>query len=162
MKTYSTFDIIGPRMIGPSSSHTAGAAKLGYMAWKIAGRDVKRAVITLYGSFARTGRGHGTDKALVAGVLGLEPDDERLRYAMLLAREADIEVEVRFSGDETEHPNTARILIEDSEGSITEVVGASTGRRNKRRYQHLGPRAGKRCVYARFPPGPQHGGLYGN
>ncbi len=127
MKTYSTFDIIGPRMIGPSSSHTAGAAKLGYMAWKIAGRDVKRAVITLYGSFARTGRGHGTDKALVAGVLGLDPDDERLRYAMLLAREAEIEVEVKFSSDETEHPNTARILIEDSAGSITEVVGASTG-----------------------------------
>lgn len=71
MKTYSTFDIIGPRMIGPSSSHTAGAAKLGYMAWKIAGRDVKRAVITLYGSFARTGRGHGTDKALVAAFYAL-------------------------------------------------------------------------------------------
>ena len=71
MQNYSLFDIIGPRMVGPSSSHTAGAAKLGHMARKIARGDVKEAELTLYGSFATTGRGHGTDKALVAGVLGL-------------------------------------------------------------------------------------------
>ena len=64
MSNLSAFDIIGPRMIGPSSSHTAGAARLGYMAWKLAGKNVEHAEITLYGSFARTGRGHGTDKAL--------------------------------------------------------------------------------------------------
>ena len=86
MQTYDLFDIIGPRMVGPSSSHTAGAARLGRMANKIAGGHVKRAHITLFGSFATTGRGHGTDKAIVAGILGMEPDDERLRYSMLLAK----------------------------------------------------------------------------
>ena len=78
------FDILGPVMVGPSSSHTAGAAKLGRMAWKIACGDVKAAELTLYGSFATTGRGHGTDKALVAGILGLAPDDARLLYSLLL------------------------------------------------------------------------------
>ena len=73
MQTYDLFDIIGPRMVGPSSSHTAGAARLGRMANKIAGGHVKRAHITLFGSFATTGRGHGTDKAIVAGILGMEP-----------------------------------------------------------------------------------------
>ena len=95
MSNYSAFDIIGPRMIGPSSSHTAGAARLGYMAWKIAGGNVKRAELTLYGSFAKTGRGHGTDKALAAGVLGMEPDDERLRYSMLLMQEAGVELVIQ-------------------------------------------------------------------
>ena len=91
MQTFKTFDIVGPRMIGPSSSHTAGAARLAYVAWRIAGEDVQRAELTLYGSFAQTGRGHGTDKALLAGVLGLHPDDERLRYSRLLAQEAGVE-----------------------------------------------------------------------
>ena len=94
MQTYDLFDIIGPRMVGPSSSHTAGAARLGRMANKIAGGHVKRAHITLFGSFATTGLGHGTDKAIVAGILGMEPDDERLRYSMLLAKEADVEISV--------------------------------------------------------------------
>ena len=76
MQTYDLFDIIGPRMVGPSSSHTAGAARLGRMANKIAGGHVKRAHITLFGSFATTGRGHGTDKAIVAGVPSLIPFDE--------------------------------------------------------------------------------------
>ena len=91
MQNFSLFDIIGPRMVGPSSSHTAGAAKLGHMAWKIARGDVKEAELTLYGSFATTGRGHGTDKALIAGILGLAPDDARLRYSMLLAQEAGVD-----------------------------------------------------------------------
>lgn len=109
MQTYDLFDIIGPRMVGPSSSHTAGAARLGRMANKIAGGHVKRAHITLFGSFATTGRGHGTDKAIVAGILGMEPDDERLRYSMLLAKEADVEISVDFSEEMREHPNTAEI-----------------------------------------------------
>ena len=127
MQTYDLFDIIGPRMVGPSSSHTAGAARLGRMANKIAGGHVKRAHITLFGSFATTGRGHGTDKAIVAGILGMEPDDERLRYSMLLAKEADVEISVDFSEEMRDHPNTAEIEIETRDGNITRVCGASIG-----------------------------------
>ncbi len=127
MSNYSAFDIIGPRMIGPSSSHTAGAARLGYMAWKIAGGNVKRAELTLYGSFAKTGRGHGTDKALAAGVLGMEPDDERLRYSMLLMQEAGVELVIQYSDEDFDEPNTARIRITDSKGEVTDVVGSSIG-----------------------------------
>lgn len=127
MNNYSLFDIIGPCMIGPSSSHTAGAAKLAHVAYKVAGRDVKKAWLTLYGSFAQTGRGHGTDKALIAGVLGLAPDDERLRYAHLLSQEADVEVSVEFSDEVLERPNMARIVIESSDGRITDIMGASIG-----------------------------------
>jgi L-serine dehydratase len=127
MQTYDLFDIIGPRMVGPSSSHTAGAARLGHMAHKIARGHIKRAHITLYGSFATTGRGHGTDKAIVAGILGLEPDDERLRYSMLLAKEADVDITVDFSEETKDHPNTAEIEIETEEGTKCTVCGASIG-----------------------------------
>ena len=75
------FDIIGPVMIGPSSSHTAGAARIGLMARQILGQAPEWAEIRLYGSFARTGRGHGTDKALVGGLLGMQADDTRLPRA---------------------------------------------------------------------------------
>ncbi|MGN0799126.1 MAG: L-serine ammonia-lyase, iron-sulfur-dependent subunit beta [Christensenellales bacterium] len=132
MQNYSLFDIIGPRMVGPSSSHTAGAAKLGYMARKIARGDVKEAELTLYGSFATTGRGHGTDKALVAGVLGLAPDDARLRFSLLLAQEAGVAVTINFSEEEPDHPNTARIRLTGTDGRVTEVVGASIGGGNIR------------------------------
>ena len=132
MQNFSLFDIIGPRMVGPSSSHTAGAAKLGRMAWKIARGDVKAAELTLYGSFATTGRGHGTDKALVAGILGLAPNDARLRYSLLLAQEAGVSVDIRYSDEEPEHPNTARIRITSAAGKVTEIVGASIGGGNIR------------------------------
>jgi L-serine dehydratase len=127
MADYGVFDIVGPRMIGPSSSHTAGAAKLSHMAWKIAGGDVKKATLTLYGSFADTGRGHGTDKALIAGVLGLLPDDERISDAYRLAAEMGVEAEVVFSDEEVDRPNTVRIRIESGNGSVTEIVGVSVG-----------------------------------
>ncbi len=127
MQTYDLFDIIGPRMVGPSSSHTAGAARLGYMANKIAGGNIKRAHITLLGSFATTGRGHGTDKAIVAGILGLEPDDERLRYSMLLAKEADVEITVDLSEEMPDKPNTAEIDVETREGKRMHIRGASIG-----------------------------------
>lgn len=127
MQSYSVFDIIGPRMVGPSSSHTAGAARIGRMAGKIAGNDIKRASVTLYGSFATTGPGHGTDKAVIAGILGCEPDDPRLRYAMLLAKEADVEVSINYSDEPSDHPNTAKIEIESGDGKKTFVTGASVG-----------------------------------
>ena len=73
------FDVLGPVMIGPSSSHTAGAARIGYTAQKLLGEIPAQADIGLYGSFATTGKGHGTDKALVAGLLGLRPDDPACR-----------------------------------------------------------------------------------
>lgn len=132
MSDFGVFDIIGPRMIGPSSSHTAGAARLAYVAWKIAGRAVKRAELTLYGSFAETGRGHGTDKALTAGILGMQPDDENLARAPEIAKERGIDVEVVFNDESMEQPNTARIRLESPDGVITEVVGASIGGGNIR------------------------------
>ena len=107
----NVFDIIGPIMIGPSSSHTAGAVRLGQIARKILGEDVVQARIELSGSFARTYRGHGTDKALLAGIMGLCPDDTRIRCSPQLAQEKGIS----FSFLETElpdaHPNTARIHL---------------------------------------------------
>ncbi len=130
MHTFKTFDIVGPRMIGPSSSHTAGAARLAHIAWHIAGEDVAKAELTLYGSFAETGRGHGTDKALLAGVLGLEPDDERLRYSMLLAQEAGVDYDIRYASEapgDYDYANMARIRIEGHGGTITDVLGASIG-----------------------------------
>lgn len=132
MSDFGVFDIIGPRMIGPSSSHTAGAARLAFVAWKIAGRAVKRAELTLYGSFAETGRGHGTDKALTAGILGMQPDDENLARAPEIAKERGIDVEVVFNDESMEQPNTARIRLESPDGVITEVVGASIGGGNIR------------------------------
>ena len=86
----SIFDIIGPVMIGPSSSHTAGAAKLALMAKYIFGFHIDRADITLYGSFAKTYKGHGTDKALVGGLLGMNADDERIRVSFARASEAGL------------------------------------------------------------------------
>ncbi len=132
MEDFSVFDIIGPRMTGPSSSHTAGAVRLAHIARHIAGLDVAQAEFTLYGSFAETGRGHGTDKALVAGVLGMEPDDARIKDAFAVAREQGVAVSVEFSDEPPKHPNTARIVITGSGGQITEVVGESVGGGNIR------------------------------
>ena len=80
------FDILGPVMVGPSSSHTAGAVRIGRMARRLLGEGTPvMAKITLSGSFAATGQGHGTDRALVAGLLGMQPDDDKLRYYSLLS-----------------------------------------------------------------------------
>ena len=87
------FDMIGPVMIGPSSSHTAGAVRLGYAAGKILGEPPVRAVIRLSGSFAQTYRGHGTDKALLAGILGFAPDDVRIRDSLSLAEQKGLRYE---------------------------------------------------------------------
>ena len=127
MEQFSVFDIIGPRMTGPSSSHTAGAVRLANMARKIAEDDVAEAALTLYGSFAETGRGHGTDKALIAGALGLLPDDPRIKDAYRIAREMEVPVDVTFSEEPVRQPNTARIRITGSGGRVTEVIGVSGG-----------------------------------
>ncbi len=121
------FDIIGPVMIGPSSSHTAGAARLGKVAMHILGEKLLFAEITLYGSFAKTHKGHGTDLALVAGLLGLQPDDERLRESFKLAKERG--VGFKFLQGELKremHPNSVMFKLKGS-SSERVVVGASIG-----------------------------------
>src|SRR5438105_10818878 len=110
----SLLDIIGPVMVGPSSSHTAGACRIGLLARGLVGGTPERAVVELHGSFARTGEGHGTDKAIVGGLMGFRPDDERLRDALGIAeREGlDYRFEKTTLGEESEiHPNTARFTI---------------------------------------------------
>ena len=114
-------------MTGPSSSHTAGAVRLANIARKIAGDDVAEVAFTLYGSFAETGRGHGTDKALIAGALGLKPDDPGIKDAYQIARRDEVLVQVEYSDEPVRHPNTARIRITGSDGNITDVLGVSVG-----------------------------------
>ena len=123
----SLFDIIGPRMIGPSSSHTAGAVRIGQVGNRLVNGKVKEAKVTLYGSFAETGRGHGTDTAIVAGILGVNPDQGTVRYAKLLAKEADLNIPVLFSNEEPEHPNTAKIYVKGENGKEYTYVGISVG-----------------------------------
>lgn len=111
----SLLDIIGPVMVGPSSSHTAGACRLALLARGLVGGTPERAHIELHGSFARTGEGHGTDKAVVGGLLGFRPDDERLRTALEIAEAegVDYQFEKTTLGGESEvHPNTMRMMVE--------------------------------------------------
>ncbi|MDT8436683.1 MAG: L-serine ammonia-lyase, iron-sulfur-dependent subunit beta [Gemmatimonadota bacterium] len=121
------FDILGPKMVGPSSSHTAGACRLGYVVRSVLGRTPERAAVDLHGSFAMTGEGHGTRKAIVGGLLGFLPDDVLLRESFELARGAGLEVEFHEAdlGEEA-HPNSARIRVEAG-GEKIEVVGCSIG-----------------------------------
>ncbi|MCM3338649.1 L-serine ammonia-lyase, iron-sulfur-dependent subunit beta [Paenibacillus sp. MER TA 81-3] len=126
MKYRSVFDIIGPIMVGPSSSHTAGAAKIGRLARSIFGRQPKRVHISLYGSFAETFKGHATDVALIAGVLDYDTNDPRLPQAPQYAEEAGIEVVITTEDAVPEHPNTARIMMSDERDEM-EVAGISIG-----------------------------------
>lgn len=123
----NVFDIVGPVMVGPSSSHTAGAARIGLVARALLGGEPVKADILLHGSFAKTWRGHGTDKALVAGILGLAPQDERLRESLTLAEAAGLAVALREGELENAHPNTARITLTDAAGRTVSVQGASVG-----------------------------------
>ncbi|ATH91385.1 serine dehydratase [Bacillus glycinifermentans] len=126
MKYRSVFDIIGPVMIGPSSSHTAGAARIGRVARSVFGREPKRIIVSLYGSFAETYKGHGTDVAIIGGLLDFDTFDERIKESIRIAEEKGIEIEFREEDAVPKHPNTARLLISDEEGSL-ELVGISIG-----------------------------------
>ncbi|MBU4608989.1 MAG: L-serine ammonia-lyase, iron-sulfur-dependent subunit beta [Euryarchaeota archaeon] len=126
-KYNSIFDVLGPIMVGPSSSHTAGASRLGKIARYIADGDIRSVKITLYGSFAETAKGHGTEMALVAGILGMEPDDEKLRYSLLIATERGIDISFEKDYISGLHPNTAKFSIEKSDGSYITVTGSSIG-----------------------------------
>ena len=123
----NVFDIVGPVMIGPSSSHTAGAARIGLIARALLGAPAVTADIRLHGSFAKTYRGHGTDKALVAGILGMKPDDARLRDSLTLAQKAGLAITIMPAALENAHPNTALITLTDAQGHTVSVQGASVG-----------------------------------
>lgn len=127
MKNYSAFDIIGPRMIGPSSSHTAGAARIGKFVRKICGESINKVIFILHGSFAKTYRGHGTDRALVGGILGMEPNDDHLSNSLEIAKKQGLIYEFIESDLGDRHPNTVKIIIENKEGKKMEVVGSSIG-----------------------------------
>lgn len=127
MKNYSAFEIIGPKMIGPSSSHTAGAARLGKIAGKLADYDVKKVKFLLHGSFAKTYRGHGTDRALMAGILGMRECDEELKESLKIAAEKGIEYEFIESDLGEVHPNTIKFIIDKSNGEQIELMGSSIG-----------------------------------
>lgn len=123
----SLLDIIGPVMVGPSSSHTAGACRIGLFARGMLGATPDKALVELHGSFARTGVGHGTDRAIAGGLLGYQPDDERLRGAVDDAAKAGMAVtfeNTKLRGEH--HPNTTRITIEKGDRKVT-VIGSSLG-----------------------------------
>ncbi|MCR8848604.1 L-serine ammonia-lyase, iron-sulfur-dependent subunit beta [Rossellomorea sp. SC111] len=126
MKYKSVFDIIGPVMIGPSSSHTAGAARIGRLARSLFRREPKWATISFYGSFAKTYKGHGTDVAIVGGILDYDTYDERIIESINVAKEKGIKIKFQEEDAITDHPNTARIHMGDDQGDI-ELVGISIG-----------------------------------
>ncbi|MFD9628214.1 L-serine ammonia-lyase, iron-sulfur-dependent subunit beta [Peribacillus muralis] len=126
MKYRSAFDIIGPVMIGPSSSHTAGAARIGRVARTLFGKQPNKAIISLYGSFAKTYRGHGTDVAVVGGILDFDTDDERIPTSLMIAQEAGMEVSFTIEDTVMDHPNTVKIRLFDEDKEL-ELVGISIG-----------------------------------
>ena len=121
------FDIMGPVMVGPSSSHTAGAARIGRLTRALLGEVPVRAEILLHGSFSATGRGHGTDRALAAGLLGMTADDPRLPQSLVLAREVGLEVTFGSVTLPHAHPNTAVLTVTGLSGRTVTVTAASLG-----------------------------------
>ncbi|MGN9165914.1 L-serine ammonia-lyase, iron-sulfur-dependent subunit beta [Tissierellaceae bacterium HCP3S3_D8] len=127
MKDYGTFDILGPIMIGPSSSHTAGAARLAKIAKGIAGNGFYEVEFLLHGSFAKTYKGHGTDKALIAGVLDMEPSDENIRDSFNIARSKNLNIVFKEEDLGYEHPNTVKIVFKYPNKKDFYVTGSSIG-----------------------------------
>ena len=121
------FDILGPVMVGPSSSHTAGAVRIGYMARRLLKDKPVKADIYLHGSFATTGIGHGTDRALVAGLLGMMPDDIRIPDSFQISRKEGLEFAFHDINLSDVHPNTALIVVDGVEGKHLELEAASVG-----------------------------------
>ena len=123
----NVFDIIGPIMIGPSSSHTAGAVRIGLMSRLLLGAPAIKASIRLHGSFAQTYKGHGTDRALAAGIMGMQTDDERIRKSLQIAKETGLAITFEPTVIFDAHPNTAEITLTDVSGKTVCVRGASIG-----------------------------------
>ena len=128
MAFISLFEVIGPNMVGPSSSHTAGAASMALLARKLFPGEIKKVQFTLYGSFAKTYRGHGTDRALLGRIMGFETDDLRIRDSLQIAKERGLEYAFSIQakmGDE--HPNTADMDLTGTKGERLFVRGVSIG-----------------------------------
>ncbi|NOU99847.1 L-serine ammonia-lyase, iron-sulfur-dependent subunit beta [Paenibacillus planticolens] len=126
MRFKDVFSIIGPSMIGPSSSHTAGAVRLGRVVRQLLGEQPAKAEITLYGSFADTYRGHGTDLALIGGLLDFETDDPRIPDAAEEAQTRGVEIAFLTSKDKADHPNTVKFHLSSGSKEVT-MTGASIG-----------------------------------
>ena len=127
-KDISIFDVIGPNMIGPSSSHTAGALRISLLAYKIAEQDIKEVKFVLYGSFAQTYRGHGTDRALLAGIMGFGTEDERIRDAFEYADKQGLKYTFETNlTNKNVHPNTVEIIMKNSKGEEKSIMGESIG-----------------------------------
>lgn len=128
MANISAFEVIGPNMIGPSSSHTAGAASIGYLAQKMIAGPITKVIFTLYGSFAHTYAGHGTDRALLGGIMGFQTDDRRIRDSFSIARERGLDFGFVVNNEETDvHPNTVDIDMENAAGTHMLIRGESLG-----------------------------------
>lgn len=121
------FDIIGPVMVGPSSSHTAGAVKIGYVSQKLLGEPLKEAEILLHGSFLATGTGHGTKYALAAGLLGMKEDDSRIPKSLDLATSNNIKITFDKTNLKGFHPNSVLLRLVGKKGRALEIVGESVG-----------------------------------
>ena len=128
MSFISVFDVLGPNMIGPSSSHTAGTAVIAYLAQKMINGPLKKVEFTLYGSFAKTYKGHGTDRALLGGIMGFSTDDTRIRESFRIADERGLEFQFIVNDTETDiYPNTVDIRMENAAGQVMTVRGESLG-----------------------------------
>ena len=121
------FDILGPVMVGPSSSHTAGAVRIGWMTQKLLGEQPVEAKILMYGSFAATGKGHGTDRGLVAGLLGMRPDDERIPDSFEIARKMSLSYSFGIANLTSAHPNSVVLEVKGKSGRTLEVQACSLG-----------------------------------
>lgn len=120
-------DIVGPVMVGPSSSHTAGAVKIGYVSRKLIGCDILSAKILFHGSFAATGKGHGTDRAIVAGLMGMSVDDIRIPNSLDEAKKVGMNIEFGSVDLGDFHPNSVKIQLIGANGSRLEMVACSIG-----------------------------------
>lgn len=128
MSFISVFDVLGPNMVGPSSSHTAGAAVIAFLAQKMLNGPLTKVDFTLYGSFAKTYHGHGTDRALLGGIMGFATDDMRIRDSFSIARERNLEFSFTENNQETEvHPNTVDIAMTNAAGQTMTIRGESLG-----------------------------------
>lgn len=127
MSDYGVFDILGPIMIGPSSSHTAGAARLGKIAKEIVDKDFNKVEFYLHGSFGKTFEGHGTDKALVAGILGMDPSDEDLKNSFEIAKSLGIDFRFIEADLGYQHPNTVKIIFKFEDEEDIYITGSSIG-----------------------------------
>lgn len=121
------FEILGPVMVGPSSSHTAGAVRIGYVCRKLMGEKIVTADIELYGSFLLTGKGHGTPQAIVAGLLGMTPDDARIPDSFEIAKAQGLKFTIGEAKLKEAHPNSVLLKLRGESGKELEVIGESLG-----------------------------------